>query len=371
MAAGRAAARVETWILNICKRNGIVVALASAFLALPVLAAGRSHSSHSLGHDGQHDFDFNVGTWKTRIRILSQPLSGSTEWTRFDGTVVVRPLWGGKAEIEQIEADGTGGHFEGMTLFLYDTHAREWGQYFASSGGGVLDSGVRGSFRNGRGEFYGEDSVNGRAVLVRMVWTVTSPTEHHVEQSFSADGGKTWEPNFIGDLTATKDTPKVPREFSDPAQHDFDWQLGHWSIHMQRMLHPLSAAESWTTYDGRVDVMKLWNGRANLAEIAVSGPSGPLQFLSLRLYDPRSHQWTLHFAHAGSDAVSPPMYGSFKDGRGEFYDVEPVDGRSILARFVFDGIETGSSRDEQAFSEDGGRTWEVNWINSSRRMTSE
>lgn len=352
--------------MNIRKSIGICVVVMGALGALGSLAADRAPAVEPVT-DGQHDFDFNIGTWKSHIRRLLHPLSGSTEWTQLDGTVVVRPLWGGKGEIEEIEADGNRGHFEGLTLFLYDTHARQWGQYFANSRSGVLDSGVRGSFKGGRGEFYGQDSLNGKAILVRMVWTVTSPTEHHVEQSFSADGGKTWEPNFIGDLTATKETPKAPQEAADPDQHAFDWQLGNWTIHMQRMLRPLSNSETWTAYDGTVDVKKLWNGRANLAEIKAAGASGSLQFLSLRLYNPDSHQWMLYFAHDGSDAVNPPMYGGFKNGHGEFYDVEAVDGKSILARFVFDNVKADSGRDEQAFSRDGGRTWEVNWINRLRR----
>lgn len=357
--------------MNICKTIGICVGLTGILLALPGVAADRTPPQQSVAHDGQHDFDFNIGTWQTHIRLLSHPLTGSTQWTRLDGTVVVHSLWGGKAEVEEIEADGPGGHFEGMTLFLYDTHARQWSQYFAESGTGVLDSGVMGAFRNGRGEFYGQDSLNGRSILVRMVWTVTSATRHHVEQSFSADGGKTWEPNFIADLTATRETPKVPQRFFDAAQHDFDWQFGNWGIHMRRMLHPLSRAESWTTYDGRAEALKLWNGRANLVQIATQGPSGSLQFLALRLYQPQSHQWALYFAHAGSDVVGSPMYGSFRNGRGEFYDVETLDGRSILGRFVFDDIQSDSTRDEQAFSADGGKTWEVNWINDLRRTATQ
>jgi hypothetical protein len=367
----RSGARVESWILNIRKSVAICIGLMGMVLGLAGVTAVRAASPQSASHDGQHDFDFNVGTWTTHIRLLSHPLSGSNVWTRLDGTVVVRPLLGGKAQVEEIEADGPRGHFEGMTLFLYDTHARQWSQYFAESGTGVLDSGVMGSFKGRRGEFYGQDALNGRSILVRMVWTVISPTEHHVEQAFSADGGKTWEPNFIADLAATRETPKVPRHFAAAAQHDFDWQLGHWTIHMRRMLHPLSAAESWTTYDGRVDAMKLWGGRANLVQINTKGPSGTLQFLALRLYRPQSHQWTLYFAHAGSDLVGRPMYGEFKNGRGEFYDVERLDGRSILGRFVFDRIEADSTRDEQAFSEDGGKTWEVNWTNILRRTTAQ
>lgn len=355
--------------MNIRKIVGSLVLLIAGLAALPGWAVGSAAPTRAPVHDGRHDFDFNIGTWKTHIRILSHPLSGATDWKRFDGTVVVRPLWGGKGELEQIEADGDRGHFEGMTLFLYDEHARQWGQYFASSSGGRLDSGVTGSFKGNRGEFVGQDVVNGKWVLVRMVWTVTSATEHHVEQSFSADGGKTWEANFIGDLTASKEPPRVPPMAADPAQHDFDWQFGHWAIHMRRMLYPLSDRETWTTYDGTVDVSKLWNGRANIAEIATRGPSGALQFLALRLFDRQSHQWALYFAHAGSDIVAAPMHGSFHGRRGEFYDVERLDGRSILGRFVFDSVKADSGGDEQAFSADGGRTWEVNWINRLRRAT--
>jgi hypothetical protein len=336
-----------------------------------VLSAGPALADPSptllTGRDGQHDFDFNVGTWHTHIRYLQHPLSSHESWTTFDGTVVVRTLWGGQAQYEQIEADGPIGHFEGLTLFLYDTKDQQWSQYFANSNDGQLGTPVIGAFKDGRGDFYGEDTVDGRTVLVRMVWEDITPTTHHVEQSFSADGGKTWEASFIGDLTATTETPKVPTAFADPTQHDFDWQLGNWNIHMQRMLQPLSTAETWTTYDGTVDVSRVWGGRADLAEIDTQGPSGHLQFLSLRLYEPKSHQWTLNFAHAGSDTVGSPLHGEFHDGKGTFYAHDTLDGKVILTRFSFGDIAAGKAQDQQAFSADGGKTWEVNWINDQIR----
>ncbi|HEY1992140.1 MAG TPA: hypothetical protein VGH71_06720 [Gammaproteobacteria bacterium] len=347
-------------------RSFMTIALSClSLMAGPVLA--ETAATPLAAHDGQHDFDFNVGTWHTHIRYLQHPLSTHETWTRFDGTVVVHPLWGGQGQYEEIEADGPTGHFEGLTLFLYDRQAQQWSQYFANSDAGTLDTPVIGAFKDGRGDFYGEDTVNGRTVLVRMTWKDITPTTHHVEQSFSADGGKTWEPNFIGDLSATTEQPKVPTPFADPAQHDFDWQLGRWDIHMRRMLKPLSAAETWTTYDGTVDVYKVWGGRADLAEIDTRGPTGQLQFLSLRLYEPKSHQWTLNFAHAGSDLVGSPMHGQFHDGKGAFYDQSTLDGKAILERFSFGDITAGSAQDQQAFSADGGKTWEVNWINDQTR----
>jgi hypothetical protein len=322
--------------------------------------------------DGQHDFDFNFGGWTTHIRRLQHPLSGSTDWTELSGTVVVNKIWGGKAQLEEIEADGPAGHFEGMTLFLYNPQARQWGMYFASSGDGTADQPGVGEFKDGRGEFYSQELYNGRSVLVRMVWSDIKADSHHVEQSFSVDGGQTWEPNFIGELTrnnqaaAQASTPPVDAGLQ---QHGFDWQLGAWKIHMSRLLQPLTGSNTWTPLDGTVAVRRVWGGRANLAEIETQGPSGPLQFLALRLYNPQSHEWNLRFAHSDDGVLNTPApIGEFKDRLGVFYDQEPYQGRAILVRFTFLSLTADSSRDEQAFSADGGKTWEVNWINTQTRI---
>jgi hypothetical protein len=154
-------------------------------------------------------------------------------------------------------------------------------------------------------------------------------------------------------------------------QHDFDWQLGTWKIHMSRLQHPLTGSTTWTELDGTVVVRKVWDGRANLAEIVAEGPSGHLEFLSMRLYDPASHQWSLNFANTTGGTLGVPLIGEFKNGRGEFYDQEPFNGRTILVRFVFETLTADSTRDEQAFSADGGKTWEVNWINTQTRVKDE
>jgi hypothetical protein len=155
--------------------------------------------------DGQHDFDFNLGTWKTNIRRLQHPLAGSTTWVEMTGTVVVRRVWNGKAELEEIEADGAMGHFEGLTLFLYNPQAHQWTLNFSNSSDGTLNQPAIGEFKDGRGEFFDQETFKGRTILVRIVWSDITPTSHHFEQSFSDDGGKTWEPNFVATLTAISD----------------------------------------------------------------------------------------------------------------------------------------------------------------------
>jgi len=334
--------------------------------------ADRQPPVHAAPTDGSHDFDFNLGTWHTHIRVLKQPLSGSTEWAEMRGTVRVNPIWGGKAQVEEIEADGADGRFEGMTVFLYDPAAHQWRQYFADSDEGRLETPSVGRFERNRGEFYSQELHEGRAVLLRGIWTVTSPDAHSYEQDYSDDGGKTWEANFIADLTRVKPGEAVTAfkpVGNESGQHDFDWQLGSWDIHMSRMEHPLSGQSGWTPLDGSVQVRKLWNGRANLAEIDTKGPSGHLQFLSLRLFNPKSRQWSLDFVSSDSGVFGTPMIGAFADGRGDFYDQESYHGKAILARFSFLHLAKGSNSDEQAFSADGGKTWEVNWVNASRRAT--
>ena len=151
-------------------------------------------------------------------------------------------------------------------------------------------------------------------------------------------------------------------------QHDFDFEIGTWKTHLRRLLHPLSGSTTWVELDGTSVVRPVWAGRANLVELQVSGPSGQIQALSLRLYNPDSHQWSLNFSNSSSGTLSQPTIGEFKDGVGEFFDQESFAGRSILVRFRIRQISAGSCRFEQAFSADGGRTWETNWIATDTRL---
>ena len=163
--------------------------------------------------------------------------------------------------------------------------------------------------------------------------------------------------------------PNIPA--ARDGQHDFDFEIGTWKSHLSRLLHPLSGSKTWVEYDGTSVVRKIWNGRANLVELEVAGPTGHLEGLSLRLYNPQSHQWSLNFSNSSGGTLSQPTVGEFKDGRGEFFDQETFDGRAILVRFVISNITANSCRFEQAFSNDGGATWEVNWIATDTRIKGE
>lgn len=186
----------------------LACAMGLLWLAVPAqahtAAGGAATSQANALRDGQHDFDFNLGKWNTHIRRLVHPLTGSTTWVEMNGTVVIRKVWGGRAQIEEVEASGDAGRFEGMTLFLYNPEAHQWGLYFANSSGGTIETPSIGEFKDGRGEFYDQETYQGRSILVRIVWSDITPDSHRFEQSFSDDGGKTWEPNFVATLTRDK-----------------------------------------------------------------------------------------------------------------------------------------------------------------------
>lgn len=168
---------------------------------------GENNAKHDLRQNGQHDFDFDIGTWKTHLSRLVHPLTGSTTWIELDGTTVVRKIWNGRANLAELEADSPSGHIEVLSLRLYNPQARQWSLNTANSNGGTLSVPTIGEFKNGRGEFFDQEDFNGRMIFVRNVWTDITPDSCRFEQSFSEDGGKTWELNWIAVDTRVKNEP--------------------------------------------------------------------------------------------------------------------------------------------------------------------
>lgn len=170
--------------------------------------SGASKTSVQQVRDGQHDFDFYIGTWKTHVKRLVHAPDGSTSWAEYDGTTVVRKVWGGRADLSELEADGPAGHLENLALRLYNPQSHQWSLNYANSREGTMDlPPTVGEFKDGRGEFYDMEPINGRSTLVRNIWSDISPTACRFEQAFSTDLGKTWETNWISTYTRTEDVP--------------------------------------------------------------------------------------------------------------------------------------------------------------------
>lgn len=151
-------------------------------------------------------------------------------------------------------------------------------------------------------------------------------------------------------------------------QHDFDWEIGAWTTRVSRLQSPLSGSEAWVELEGTTVVRKLFDGRANLAELDIAGPSGRIQGISLRLYEPQTRQWNINYASLRSGTLTAPIAGAFKNGRGEFFGRDSLDGRPILVRFVIECATRDVCRFEQAFSADDGKSWELNWIATDSRI---
>ncbi|HEX3437564.1 MAG TPA: hypothetical protein VHT24_12410 [Pseudacidobacterium sp.] len=181
--------------------------LAGVLSSHPALAQENSATANAATqHDGQHDFDFEVGSWKIHLKRLMHPLTGAHDWVEFDGTSVTQKVWDGRANLEQFETDSpTGGHIEGLTLRLYNPQSHQWSLYWGTSKSGALSlPATVGEFKNGKGEFYDQEDWHGRVIFVRYIWSDITPNSAHFEQSFSDDGGKTWEVSWITDQTRVK-----------------------------------------------------------------------------------------------------------------------------------------------------------------------
>jgi len=154
--------------------------------------------------DGSHDFDFLIGNWKAHVRRLPDRLNNSNTWVVYDGISNHKKLLDSNANFEEFDVTSTDKklRIKAQTLRLYNPASRQWSIYLVDLDNGTLGlPPVVGGFTGNRGEFFDQENFKGRAIWVRYVWLNISPTAARMEQSFSPDGGKTWEVNWICELS--------------------------------------------------------------------------------------------------------------------------------------------------------------------------
>jgi hypothetical protein len=191
--------------LNHLMQTAVGMGLATIICVFyPCVGLSQTPTPTPTVHDGRHDFDFNIGVWHTHIKRTLDPFASSSESMEMNGTVTVRKVWDGKAELEEIEADGPKGHWEGLSLFLYNPSAHQWSQSFANSRTGTLSSTI-GEFKDGQIVLVSQDNtVVDKTILVKAVWSDIKPDSHQYEELYSNDGGTTWVRSFIANLTRLK-----------------------------------------------------------------------------------------------------------------------------------------------------------------------
>jgi len=345
-------------------------------LTLPVVGSGLvallflSGSVGAAPRDGQGDFDFNFGVWKTHVKRLLHPLTGTSSWAEYDGKSVVSKVWDGRASLLELSVDGPAGHLEGFGLRLYNPQSHQWNLNWVSGAAGEFDQPMIGQFDGVRGEFVDQEVFGGKVILARNSFSDISADSARFEQAFSDDGARSWETNWVmtfarmpADAKASSTTPVVGALAPErDGQRDFDFAFGAWKTHIKRLRDPLSGSTNWLEYDGSHTIRSVSGGRANLGELQAGGPAGHIEALSARLYDPQTHLWHVSYGNPRDGSLSRPVVGQFKNGRGEFYGQETFQGRQVLVRELYSPIDAKGRRLEIAYSADGGRSWETNWI---------
>jgi hypothetical protein len=181
------------------------VAAAVVLLTQPNLALAQTPAPlPPQDQDGGHGFDFLIGSWKVHLRKLANPLTGSAEWVQYDGTSVTHKVLGSNANLEEFKVDGAAPdlHIHAQTLRLYNPQSRQWSIYLLDVNKGTLGlPATVGAFIDGRGEFFDQEEWKGRWIQVRYQWTHEGGASALMQQSFSTDGGKTWEVNWICEMT--------------------------------------------------------------------------------------------------------------------------------------------------------------------------
>ena len=189
--------RVST---GVCLCVALVTPAISVAQSSPGVAGSKNQAEGIV--PGLHDFDFLVGHWRVHHRKLKERLANNHEWIEFDGTLSSQPLMGGYANVDDDVFEVPGGTYRGVAPRSFDAKTGKWSIWWLDSRTPTapLDPPVRGSFHNGVGTFYADDTFNGKPIRIRFIWSEITSTSCHWEQAFSPDGGKTWETNWIQDL---------------------------------------------------------------------------------------------------------------------------------------------------------------------------
>lgn len=161
------------------------------------------------------------------------------------------------------------------------------------------------------------------------------------------------------------------QQLEQDGRADFDFIVGRWNVHHRRLRERLKGCTDWDEFDGTTEDRSIVGGMGNIGEAAITLNATPLTATSLRLFDPQTRQWSVYFTNSIQGVLSPPMTGGFSHGRGEFYAQEPFEGKNIFSCLIWSDITPNSCRWEQAFSADGGRTWETNWTMELSRQAEQ
>lgn len=145
--------------------------------------------------------------------------------------------------------------------------------------------------------------------------------------------------------------------------HDFDFLVGRWTVQHRWLKTRLAGGSEWLECDGTMTLWPTMGGEANVDDNVINRPDGAYRAMSIRAYDPKTQQWSIWWVDGRGPAgpLDPPVRGGFTDGVGMFFANDTFNGKPIVCRYIWSGISAKAAHWEQAFSPDGGKTWETNW----------
>jgi hypothetical protein len=159
----------------------------------------------------------------------------------------------------------------------------------------------------------------------------------------------------------------------DDGRRDFNFLHGSWRVHNRRLLRRLEGCTDWEEFETTLQTRPVLAGLGNVDSFTAPAlPDGTSwEGLTLRLFDPETRSWSIWWAATSRPGkLDPPVVGRFADGRGTFYGDDLHAGQPVRVRYEWTDITPTSARWQQAFSPDGGETWETNWVMTLSRLES-
>ena len=360
-------------------RRGFVAGIGALGAATILLTPGRGRGDDAPQRlpppgDHGHDWQWLVGTWDVRNRRLKERLAGSTEWAEYPGKSALWLTMGGLGTIDDNAFLSPAGTFRAMGIRAFDPQSQRWAIWWLDGRGPMtIDSPMLGRFEGDEGVFDGTDTLRGKPVDTRYHWQDIHSARPHWQQSFSADGGKSWEMNFENFFTRTAATPApvpaLPGEAPHAAPDDWAFLVGSWHGRHRKLKQRLAGSKDWDEFDGTLVNWPVMGGAGNAGDNVMNLPTGTVRGVGFRAYDPTSRKW-LSWWLDGRDPlnITDPMSGGFTDGVGTLQAADTHDGKPVIARVRWTLAGRNSARWEQSFSTDGGASWEINWVTEFTRQ---
>ena len=355
-------------------RRDLLAAMAAAggaaALGGPGRAATRALADPTLAAHAR-DWEWLNGTWNVWHHRLRERLAGSNQWDDFAGKSAEWQTMGGFGTIDDNALELPAGLYRAVGIRAFDPATRSWSIWWLDGRNQArLDPPVRGRFDGDSGTFVGADSFNGRPIMVRFRWTGIHGPRPRWEQAFSADGGATWEVNWVNWFTRAS-APAAPLAGPAGAEtaSDFAFLAGRWAVRNRRLRQRLVGSTDWEAFESRLESWPVLGGRGNVGDNLFVAPGGAWRGVSVRAFDPVTGFWSSWWLDSRNPTeIGAPLRGRFVDGVGTLTGDDLLDGRPIKTRSIWSRVTRSSVRWEQAASADGGASWETNWTADFTRI---